>query len=136
DPGNEFAIAALVQLLQSTTVNDFIRDRAADSLGEIGTGNEFAIAALVQLLQSTTVSDFTRRLAADSLGKIIQNNQDRFEVVKALRGYWRLNGKFYNLAWKCAQNMPYSDFYQAWHQHNVATRAMQSLKKILFTRII
>ncbi|WP_442936850.1 hypothetical protein [Nostoc sp.] len=57
-------------------------------------------------------------------------------VVEALSGYWRLDGDYYDLAWKCAQNMPYPDFYQAWHQHNVATRAMESLKKILFTRII
>ncbi|MBN3874253.1 MAG: NACHT domain-containing NTPase, partial [Nostoc sp. JL33] len=39
------AIAALVQLLQSTTVNDDTRRQAANSLGQIGTGNEFAIAA-------------------------------------------------------------------------------------------
>ncbi|MEH2048804.1 hypothetical protein [Nostoc sp.] len=72
--------------------------------------------------------------AADSLGEIIQNNQYRVDVVKALSGYWRLNDKYYDLACKCAQNMLYPDFYQAWHHHNVATRAMQSLKKILFTR--
>ncbi|WP_442936659.1 hypothetical protein [Nostoc sp.] len=34
-----------------------------------------------------------------------------------------------------AQNMPYPDFYQAWHQLNFATRAMRTLAKILFTRI-
>ncbi|MFN6455235.1 MAG: HEAT repeat domain-containing protein [Nostoc sp. EfeVER01] len=134
--GNEIAIAALVQLLQSTTVDDSTRWRAVSSLGQIGTGNEIAIAALVQLLQSTTVDDDTRRQAASSLGEIIQDNQHRIALVKALSGYRQLNGEYYNLAWKCAQNMPYPDFYQAWHQHNIATRAMRSLKKILFTRII
>ena len=136
DPGNEIAIAALVQLLQSTTVDDTTRWKAVYSLGQIGTGNEFAIAALVQLLQSTTVDDDTRWRAASNLGEIIQDNQHRFEVVKALSGYWQLDDECYDLAWKCAQNMPYPDFYEAWHQHNFATRAMQSLKKILFTRII
>ncbi|MHC5595749.1 MAG: HEAT repeat domain-containing protein [Nostoc sp.] len=135
DPGNEFAIAALVQLLQSKDMNQFIRWQVAYSLGEIDPGNEIAITALVQLLQSTTVDDSTRGLAAKSLGRIIQNNQHRVDVVKALSGYWRLN-KYYDLAWKCAQNMPYPDFYQAWHQHNVATRAMRIFAKILFTRII
>ena len=134
--GNEIAIAALVQLLQSTTVDDFTRKQAADSLGQIATGNEIAIAALVQILQSTTVDHDTRRKAADSLGKILQDNKHCFAVVKILSGYWRLDAKNYDLAWKCAQNMPYPDFYQAWHQHNVATCAMRSLKKILFTRII
>nr|WP_277883842.1 HEAT repeat domain-containing protein [Nostoc sp. FACHB-888] len=136
DPDNEFAIAALPELLQSTTVDDDTRRQAAYSLGEIGTGNKDAIAALMQLLQSTTVDDFTHKRAASSLGEIIQNNQHRFEVVKALSGYWQLNDEYYNLAWECAQNMPYPDFYQAWHQHNFATRAMRSLNKILFTRII
>ncbi len=135
DPGNEIAIAALVQLLQSTTVDDDTRMQAADSLGKIDPGNEIAIAALVQLLQSTTVDD-TSRQAADSLKAILQSNQDRFEVVKTLSAYWQLDDNYYDLAWKCAQNMPYPDFYQAWHEHNVATRAMRSLKKILFTRII
>ncbi|MDZ8223295.1 NACHT domain-containing protein, partial [Nostoc sp. ChiVER01] len=69
------AIAALVQLLQSTTVDDSTRWQAATTLGEIGTGNEIAIAALVQLLQSTTVDDFTRWLAASSLGEIDPGNE-------------------------------------------------------------
>ncbi|MGF2034346.1 MAG: NACHT domain-containing protein [Nostoc sp. CmiVER01] len=136
DPGNEIAIATLVQLLQSTTVADNTRKRAAESLGQIGTGNEKAITALVQLLQSTTVNDDTRRQAASGLGTILQNNKHHFAVVKALSSYWQLNDECYSLAWRCAQNMPYPDFYQAWHQRNVVTRAMQSLKKILFTRII
>ncbi|MBD2409961.1 HEAT repeat domain-containing protein [Nostoc calcicola FACHB-3891] len=136
-PGNENAIAALVQLLQSPDVNDNIRILAALSLGTIGTGNEFAIAALVQLLQSPYVNDdYTRRLVTYSLGKILQDNPDRFkEVVKALSSFWLLYDSYYDLAWKCAQNMLYRDFYQAWHQHNFATRAMRSLKKILFTII-
>jgi hypothetical protein len=133
--GNENAINALVQQLQSNNLDDSTRRQLVSSLGEIGTGNENAIAALVQMLQ-TNLDDYTRRLVASSLEKIIQNNQHRFEVVKALSGYWQLDDSCYNLAWKCAQNMPYPDFYQAWHPHNVATRAMRSLIRILFTRII
>ena len=130
------AIAALVELLQSPTVDDFTRMQAAESLGRIDPGNEKAIAALVELLQSPTVDDDTRWQAAESLGKILQNSKKRLEVVKILSSYWRLYNESHNLAWKCSQNMRYADFYQAWHQHNVATRAMRSLKKILFTRII
>ncbi|MEH2119459.1 NACHT domain-containing protein [Nostoc sp.] len=69
------AIAALVQLLQSTTVDDSTRRRAADSLRKIGTGNKDAIAALVQLLQSTNLDDSTRRQAASSLGEIGTGNE-------------------------------------------------------------
>ncbi|MEH1910867.1 MAG: HEAT repeat domain-containing protein [Nostoc sp.] len=135
NPGNEIAIAALVQLLQSTNLDNDNRWRVAESLGKIGTGNEIAIAALVQLLQSTNLDNDNRWRAAYSLEKILQNNKHRFAVAKALSGYWRLNNDYYDLAWECAQNMPYPDFYQAWHQHNVATRVMQSLVKILFTKI-
>jgi predicted NACHT family NTPase len=133
--GNEMAIAALVQLLQSPDVDDYTRLQAAESLGKIDPGNEMAIAALVQLLQSNDVDGDTRRLAAYSLREIIRDNNDRFKAIKVLSSYWRLDNDFYDLAWKCSQNMPYPDFYQAWHQYNIATRAMRSLAKILFTRI-
>ncbi|MGI8501838.1 MAG: NACHT domain-containing protein [Hassallia sp.] len=111
-----------------------IKEEARSALQQ--TDRTKAIAALVQLLQSNNLDNDTRRLVAESLGKILQNNQDRRKVVKALSSYWLLYDNYYDLAWECAQNMPYSDFYQAWHQHNVATRAMRSLKRILFTGII
>ncbi|MEH2045050.1 NACHT domain-containing protein [Nostoc sp.] len=131
---NKIAIAALVQLLQSKDVKDRIRTQAASSLGKIDPGNEIAIAALVQLLQSKDVNNYTRCLAASSLGDILQNNKHRFEVVNTLSSYWQSKNNEYNdLAWKCAQNMPYPDFYRAWHQNNLVTRAMRSLAKILFT---
>ncbi|BAZ01714.1 hypothetical protein NIES37_57200 [Tolypothrix tenuis PCC 7101] len=133
--GNEFVIAALVQVLQSQHLDKNTRLQAAYRLEKIGTGNEFVIAALVQLLQSQHLDKDTRRQAAYSLGKIIRDNKHRCTAVKALSSYWRLDDKFYNLAWECAKNMPYTDFYQAWHQHNFATRTMKSIIKILFTKI-
>ncbi|MEH2050842.1 NACHT domain-containing protein [Nostoc sp.] len=134
DLGNEIAIAALVQMLQS--ISELMRRQVAKSLEKISTGNEFAIAALVQLLQSNHVDDDTRKQAAYSLGEIIQDNKHRFDYLKALSGYWKLDYQFYSLACKWAQNMDYPDFYQAWHQHNFATRTIRSLREILFTRII
>ncbi|NEU79028.1 NACHT domain-containing protein, partial [Nostoc sp. UIC 10630] len=77
------AIAALVQLLQSTTVDDSTA-RYAERLGKIGTGNKIAIAALVQLLQSTTVDDFTPMFAAYSLGKIDPGNEIAIAVLVQL----------------------------------------------------
>ncbi|MBD2213107.1 HEAT repeat domain-containing protein [Nostoc linckia FACHB-104] len=136
DPGNQDAITALVQLLQSPDVYDYSRWQVAESLRRIDLGNQDAITAFVQLLQSPNMNYDTRRRAADSLGEIIRDNNHRLKAVKALSSYWPFNYKFYDLAWKCAQNMPYPDFYQAWHQHNFATRALRTLKKILFTRII
>ncbi|MEH2329460.1 HEAT repeat domain-containing protein [Nostoc sp.] len=133
--GNEKVFAIWVQQLQSTTEDGYTHWQAGDSLGTIDPGNEKAINVLVQLLQSTTVSSYNRWDVADSLKKIIQNKH-RFEVVKALRSYLLLGEECHKLVWECAQNMPYPDFYQAWHQHNLVTRTMRSLKRILFTRII
>jgi hypothetical protein len=126
-------IAQAVVDVEAAVNNDYTRMEAVSTLRKIGTGNENGMAALVQLLQSNNVDDRTRRQVAESLGEILQNNKHRIAVVKALSGYWRLDNNYYDLAWKCAQNMPYPDFYQAWHQPNFAIRAMQSLKKILFT---
>ncbi|MBN4005564.1 MAG: HEAT repeat domain-containing protein [Nostoc sp. LPT] len=134
--GNEFALATLVQLLQSNNVDDYTRWLAVGSLSQIGTGKEIAIAALVQLLQSNNVAHYIREEAASSLNKIIQTSEHRFAVVKALSGYLQLDDNCYNVIWKCTQNMPYPDFYRAWHQHNLVTDTMRRLKKILFTRII
>ncbi|BAY91753.1 hypothetical protein NIES3275_37800 [Microchaete diplosiphon NIES-3275] len=133
--GNEDVIATLVQLLQSHNLDNSTRWLAAESLGKIDPGNEFVIAASVQLLQSHNLDNSTRREAASSLGRIIRDNKHRFTAVKALSSYWRLDDNFYNLAWECAKNMPYPDFYQAWHQHNFATRTMRSIMKILLTEI-
>jgi predicted NACHT family NTPase len=134
--GNKDAIAALVQLLQSSNVDYGIRKQAISSLGKIGTNDEMAISALVQLLQSNNLDYITRMFVASSLSKIIHNNQDRFEIVNVLSAYQRFDSNCYNILWECSQNMPYPDFYQAWHDHNIITLAIRNLKKILLTRLI
>ncbi|WP_256874568.1 HEAT repeat domain-containing protein [Nostoc sp. C057] len=136
DPGNSQAITTLSQLLQSTDINEETRRLVAYDLGQIDSGNLQAITTLVQLLQSTDVDEGKRIITAESLGRILRDNNSRFAVVKTLSSSLLLGDVEYDVVWNCAQNMPYPDFYQAWHQHNFVTRAMQSLKKILFTRII
>ncbi|WYL97594.2 MAG: HEAT repeat domain-containing protein [Gloeotrichia echinulata IR180] len=78
------AIAALEKLLNSTTVDDRTRWRAAYSLGEIDPGNPQAIAALEKLLNSTTVDDKTRLLAVDSLGEIGTGNPQAIAALVKL----------------------------------------------------
>ncbi|MFS0519117.1 hypothetical protein ACEYW6_31085, partial [Nostoc sp. UIC 10607] len=54
DPGNEFAIAALVQLLQSQNLDNSTRRQVASSLGKIVTGNthrSLAVTGLKDYLQ-------------------------------------------------------------------------------------
>ena len=85
--GNEIAIAALVQLLQSTQ-DESIRRQAADSLKKILLDDQFAgiITALKDYLSDKTY----------------ENDFGRFRDC-------------YKLIWYCTQNMTYPAFYQAWH---------------------
>ncbi|QKQ72677.1 HEAT repeat domain-containing protein [Nostoc sp. TCL240-02] len=135
--GNEAVISVLLNLLQSQDVDKHDSWEVLESLEKISIGNETAISALVQLLQSIYVDKDVCSNAAKGLGQILQDNKHRFVVVKTLSGYCEFhNGHYYHLAWKCAQNMPYPDFHQAWHQSNFAIRGMRIFAKILFTRII
>ena len=70
--GNPKAIAALIQLLD-TTKNDYTRREVAAILGEIATGNPKVLVALIQLLDTTKDEDTRRRVAA-ILGKIDPGN--------------------------------------------------------------
>ncbi len=104
------AIAALVQLLNSTDVDGDTRRQVAESLGKIGVGNEQAIAALVQLLNSTDVDVFTCRLVAESLREIDPGNQQAIAaLVQRLNStlVQRLNSTdIYNFThWLVAQSL-------------------------------
>jgi energy-coupling factor transporter ATP-binding protein EcfA2 len=107
-------------------------DAAASSLGlvtEIGIGNENAINALVDLIRNQDVDNRTKYSAASSLREILV---DKYmpKVVTALTPYLSVETynknpiqfeRCYEIIWKCAENMMYSEFYQAWHQQNNST---------------
>lgn len=80
--GNESAIAALVQLLD-TTESEVTQMETANALKKIAVGNESVIAALVQLLD-TTESEDTRGMAADILGKIDVGNESAIAALVQL----------------------------------------------------
>ncbi|NER36917.1 MAG: hypothetical protein F6J93_23595 [Oscillatoria sp. SIO1A7] len=122
DPGNKKAIAALVKLIE-TTEDENIRRQAAESLGQIDPGNEEAIAALVQLIK-TTEHKHVLFVANRSLEKIIATPEQQRDVVSALRPYlspetyennFDLFENCYGILWKIAQDLPYPEFYSAWH---------------------
>jgi HEAT repeat protein len=119
DPGNQQAIEALVRILD-TAEHEW---SAAECLGEIDPGNQQAIEVLVRILD-TTEPEFIRRRAAECLGEILQKSQMP-SVVSALQHcladeVYQTNfdrfEKCYKVIWRCAQNMTYPAFYQAWHQ--------------------
>jgi hypothetical protein len=129
DRGNQTAIDALVQLLNSLHRNDLIFLRVRQSLGKIGQDNQTAIDALVQLLSSAQLAKYTRSRAAESLGKI--DTDKKFAVITALKANFnnspQIDEDCYELIWPYAQNLPYPDFYQAWHQHTLTNTATASL---------
>ncbi|MBW4595037.1 MAG: HEAT repeat domain-containing protein [Brasilonema angustatum HA4187-MV1] len=73
------AIKALVELIEKSQ-DEYIRWRAADSLGEIDKGNPTAIKALVELIEKSQHEESCRE-AAESLGQIGKDNPT---AIKAL----------------------------------------------------
>jgi HEAT repeat protein/transcriptional regulator with XRE-family HTH domain len=122
--GNEKAIAALIELIQNGGDEDELV-ATAESLGKIDPGNKIAIATLVKLILNGRDED---EIAANSLNSILQGDQFP-KVVTALKHYmtdlvYENNFSFYSachdVLWRCAQNMTYPDFYQAWHHPPLA----------------
>jgi hypothetical protein len=75
--GNEEVVSALLEALHDTDRG--VRERAAQSLGQVGAGNEEVVSALLEALHDTDRG--VRRLAAQSLGQVGAGNE---EVVSAL----------------------------------------------------
>ncbi|MDF5738189.1 MULTISPECIES: HEAT repeat domain-containing protein [unclassified Nostoc] len=122
---NQREIDALVQTCNSE--DEFTCMEVISSLGQIGLGNQTAIDVLVELIYNSP-SEMIHSQAAETLWTILAEEKQMAGVVTALKDYlsdetyendfWRLH-KFhncYNLIWKCAENMTYPTFYQAWHQ--------------------
>ena len=122
DPGNPEAIAVWLEVIR-TTKDEMTRLQAANSLEEIDPENTNAIAGWLEILR-TTEDEYIPDLAAESLGRILTTRQQYAGVVTALKNclgdevYQSNYDQFqecYKLFWNCAENLPYPEFYQAWH---------------------
>ena len=91
-------------------------------IGEFGYGNPKAIDALLDLIKNPHHDYDTN--AAKSLQKIL-TNEYMVRVIIALKEVLSIKGNTNNverykdcigIIWKCAQNITYSEFYQARHQ--------------------
>jgi len=121
--GNTTVISTLAELID-TTENEHTRWQMAMILGNIGQGYPRAIAGLLRLIK-TTEDNFIYDDAPESLLKILTTRQQYAGVVSALKDnlsdevYQNNFKRFkasYKLIWNCAANLPYPQFYQAWHQ--------------------
>ncbi len=108
---NETAIRALVHLLESAQDYDTIKSTTY-SLAQIGKGNEVVIRALVRLFESTQNYNL-RMSAAISLNWAVDETASRI-FVRLIRFPFRLQ-ETYQLMMKCADALPYPEFYQAFH---------------------
>jgi HEAT repeat protein len=131
DRGNQTAIDALVQLLNSLHSNDLTFLRMIQNLGNIGQDNQTAIDALVQLLSSPNLARGTRWQVAETLEKMKIDTDKQCAVITALKANFndsqQIDERGYKLIWHYAQNMPYPDFYQAWHQETLTNSATANL---------
>ncbi|MEG4389004.1 HEAT repeat domain-containing protein, partial [Microcoleus sp. N9_A2] len=119
DPGNQKAIDALVQLLNSLHRNDLTFLRVIQSLGKIGQDNQTAIDALIQILNSPALDNYTCGQVAASLKKMNIKTEKQFAVITTLKAKFndsqQVDKNCYELIWHYGENLPYSDFYRAWH---------------------
>ncbi|MBW4683144.1 MAG: HEAT repeat domain-containing protein [Microcoleus vaginatus WJT46-NPBG5] len=112
----------MTKILQ-TTENEENRKIATYHLGKIGQGNLQAIAGLLKALEISEDKD-TRTLAVSSLGRIVTTDEQRKGLVSPLQAHFNYEtyeNNFvlfqccYKVLWNIAQELPYPDFYRAWH---------------------
>jgi HEAT repeat protein len=135
---NLVVIATLVELIR-TTQDESIQCLAANSLGKIDKDNPVAINALVELIHNTA-DEFTKRRVAESLIEILTESQQMLGVVSALKDYLsdevyqndfdRFN-ECYKVIWNCAKNLPYPEFYQAWHHPSTTPHTKSGYLRLL-----
>jgi hypothetical protein len=115
----------LMQLLNSPALPNYTHSKATN----IDQSNPEVIDGLVQVLGSSQLDVMFRWKAAEKLKEISTNKQ--FAVIKTLKHNFnnsqQIDDYYYNLIWHYAQNLPYSDFYQAWHQDTLTNTATANL---------
>ena len=125
DPNNPIVIDTLIDLI-SIRQQIIFPSSLLSRIGEFGYGNPKAINALVELIKNSD-NDY-RKNAAENLNKILTNKY-MVKVVVELKETLSQGGNVNNVEqykdcvevlWKCAQNMTYPEFYQAWSREEQA----------------
>jgi HEAT repeat protein/energy-coupling factor transporter ATP-binding protein EcfA2 len=136
---NSTAIESLFWVAKNSTW-ELIQGMATKELGDLGLITKLklrVINTLVDLLRSNKSGTVCKN-AADGL-KSFLNLETRKLVIADLKHYISKQtyindfGRFYycyEIVWHCVQNMPYPDFYQAWHQDNLTNSTTSSLNLV------
>jgi len=116
-------VSTLEEILNSNN-NINICQKITWVLGKAASKNIDATKAVVKLL-TTTHEPILAREAIYFL-KTIPNSNLLAIVVLGLKDYIKAS-ETPEIMWHCAQNMPYPDFYQAWHQDTLTNTATATL---------
>ncbi|HEY9901767.1 MAG TPA: HEAT repeat domain-containing protein, partial [Candidatus Sericytochromatia bacterium] len=120
---NPEAIALLINLIRNSK-NESIRRQAVMSLRHTETSYEEVIWMLIDVIRNIPPG-LCRMPAANSLGQILERYpldsavsalQNCLFTLVGQRKNFELYSIIYDVLWHCTQNLPYPDFYQAWHQ--------------------
>jgi len=123
------AVTLLLEIIH-TSHDEHICQELAFVLGKAASRNIDATKSVIKLLK-TTKDEYIAECAIECLKKVFRNDLLAV-VVEGLKDYIEYT-ECYKLIWHCAQNMPYPDFYKAWHQQegldNTTTLNSQSLNQ-------
>jgi len=138
--GLEIAVELFIKRLDNK--NSYVRYLAAEALGNIG--SEKAVEPLIKRLGDEGWS--VRKFAAKALIIIFNSNRNkRKDITRSLSNFLQtnpVNHEIISLLWHIAQNLPYPEYYQAWHNQAITTTNLnlsnlpQLLNQALATKII
>jgi len=120
-PNDSKYIATLVDVLENTE-NSYNYRWAGESLIALGHGNSQAIATLLNIIRTT--EGVIEWEPARHLHRILVNNKQQEDVIfflQPLFNYETYNNNLmrfkdgYQVIWNISQDLPYPEFYQAWH---------------------
>lgn len=119
----------LKEILHNADNNQYLRCEAAKKLKQIDPDEEEFTTFLIESM-CTTKDFFVYRECAESLSETrrsdlllkIVTNLRKCPDMQIFRDDLELYRVRDGLLWHCAQNMPYPDFYQAWHQTTIHQR--------------
>jgi energy-coupling factor transporter ATP-binding protein EcfA2 len=121
--GNSQVIQALSEIIEFT-LDKYIRWRSAESLGKINPGNIQSTTTLLEFL-SITEDEVIQSNTPMILEKLSITDRQRATIVNGLSPdshNFKINQnclhlwlKNYTFLWNIAHELPYPDFYRAWH---------------------
>jgi hypothetical protein len=123
--GDREAIEILLDFLSKPNLSDILRYSVAHTLWHIDIGNNRAITTLLDLISRLewddslpmgTGEDLNEIITIDLMPMVVSKLKYQVTIDRCESNY----KKFYickTVMWKCAQALPYHEFYSAWHQN-------------------